>query len=105
MAFIFRNFIEYFLTSQSQYFFRVIIKLVEYGRERGEMSSRELSSREVSSRQVSSREVSSREVEKSNEVELLRKLKHPNIIQLKGVFKFESNVRMIFEKCIVSSYF
>ena len=93
MAFIFRNFIEYFLTSQSQYFFRVIIKLVEYGKRE--------------SREVSSREVSSREVELLNEVELLRKLKHPNIIQLKDVFKFESNLtyQMIFEKCIVSSYF
>ena len=100
MAFIFRNFIEYFLTSQSQYFFRVIIKLFEYGRERGEMSSRELSSREVSSR-----EVSSREVELLNEVELLRKLKHPNIIQLKDFFKSTLQYRMIFEKCKVSSYF
>ena len=101
MAFIFRNFIEYFLTSQSQYFFRVIIKLVEYRKR----ESREMSSREVSSRQVSSREVSSREVEKSNEVELLRKLKHPNIIQLKDFFKSTLKYRMIFEKCKVSFYF
>ena len=77
-GFFFRNFNEYFLNSQSQYFFRVIIKYVEY--------------------KVG--------VELLNEVDILKKLKHPNIIQLKDLFKIKKNLtyRMIFEKCKVTSY-
>ena len=42
-----------------------------------------------------------------NEVEILKKLKnkHPNIIQLKELFKNDFTYQMIFEKCKVSSYF